>query len=91
MIYIINWERGTPSAQCAPNSMPAYPMSPITTARQSCTLVCSCQSGPYPYYDTAYGSSIEDRDGFVKVLAHQETREILGRHIIGSEASIQIH
>ena len=44
----------------------------------------------YDYYDTAYGSSIEDRDGFVKVLAHPHTREILGCHIIGSEASILI-
>ena len=44
----------------------------------------------YNYSDTAYGSSIEDRDGFVKVLAHPETREILGCHIIGAEASILI-
>ena len=44
----------------------------------------------YDYYDTAYGSSIEDRDGFVKVLAHTESGEILGCHIIGSEASILI-
>ncbi|MCH8065818.1 MAG: mycothione reductase [Chloroflexi bacterium] len=47
-------------------------------------------SSVYNYYDTAYGSSIEDRDGFVKVLAHRETREILGCHIIGSEASMLI-
>ena len=44
----------------------------------------------YDYYDTAYGSSIEDRDGFVKVLAHPDSGEILGCHIIGSEASILI-
>ncbi len=44
----------------------------------------------YDYHDTAYGSSIEDRDGFVKALAHPETREILGCHIIGSEASMLI-
>ncbi len=44
----------------------------------------------YDFYNVAYGSSIEDRDGFVKVLAHSETREILGCHIIGSEASILI-
>ena len=44
----------------------------------------------YNYYDTAYGSSIEDRDGFVKAVAHRETGEILGCHIIGSEASILI-
>ena len=44
----------------------------------------------YNYYDTAYGSSIEDKDGFVKALAHRETREILGCHIIGSEASMLI-
>lgn len=42
----------------------------------------------YRYYDTAYGSSIEDRDGFVKAMAQRETGEILGCHIIGSEASI---
>ena len=44
----------------------------------------------YNYYDTAYGSSIEDKDGFVKALAHRDTREILGCHIIGSEASMLI-
>lgn len=44
----------------------------------------------YDYRDTAYGSSIEDRDGFVKVLAHPDTGEILGCHIVGSEASILI-
>ena len=47
-------------------------------------------SSSYNYYDTAYGASIEDRDGFVKVLANRETREILGCHIIGSDASILI-
>ena len=44
----------------------------------------------YDYYNTAYGSSIEDKDGFVKVLAEPGTGEILGCHIIGSEASILI-
>lgn len=44
----------------------------------------------YDYFNTAYGRSIEDRDGFVKVLAHPETGEILGCHIIGSHASILI-
>ncbi|MCH9037558.1 MAG: dihydrolipoamide dehydrogenase, partial [Chloroflexi bacterium] len=44
----------------------------------------------YDYYNTAYGSSIEDKDGFVKVLAQTETAEILGCHIIGTDASILI-
>ncbi len=44
----------------------------------------------YNYENTAYGSSIEDKDGFVKVLAHPETREILGCHIIGAHASVLI-
>ena len=47
-------------------------------------------AGTYSYYDTAYGSSIEDRDGFVKAIAHRESGEILGCHIIGSEASMLI-
>jgi dihydrolipoamide dehydrogenase len=44
----------------------------------------------YDYHNTAYGSSIEDRDGFVKVLAERESGEILGAHIIGTDASILI-
>ena len=44
----------------------------------------------YDYYDTAYGSSIEDRDGFAKVLAHHDSDEILGCHIIGTHAAMLI-
>jgi mycothione reductase len=47
-------------------------------------------AGSYDYHDAAYGMAIEDRDGFVKALANRETGEILGCHIIGSEASILI-
>jgi mycothione reductase len=41
----------------------------------------------YDYDETAYGASIEDHDGFVKVLADPNTREILGCHILGTDAS----
>jgi dihydrolipoamide dehydrogenase len=44
----------------------------------------------YPYIRTAMGEAIEDRDGFVKLLASKEGK-ILGCHIIGSQASILIH
>ncbi len=44
----------------------------------------------YDYLNTAYGSSIEDRDRFVKVLADPGNGEILGCHIIGTDASILI-
>ena len=44
----------------------------------------------YDFKDTAYGSSIQDDDGFVKVLADPHTDEILGCHIIGTEASILV-
>jgi len=39
------------------------------------------------YTDTAYGSSIEDADGFVKVLIDPGTNELLGVHVIGTHAS----
>lgn len=39
------------------------------------------------YDSTAYGGSIEDHDGFVKVLANPESGEILGCHVIGTDAS----
>ena len=47
-------------------------------------------SATYNYYDTAYGASIEDRDGFVKVMADPESGEILGCHIIGTDAATLI-
>ncbi len=45
----------------------------------------------YDYANTGYGKAIEDEHGFVKVLVHKETKEILGCHIIGTHASILIH
>ena len=44
----------------------------------------------YKYSDTAYGASIEDKDGFVKVLADPESGQILGCHIIGTDAATLI-
>jgi mycothione reductase len=46
--------------------------------------------GRYDYDETAYGASIEDHDGFVKVLADPQSREILGCHILGTDASTLI-
>lgn len=47
--------------------------------------------GKYEYYGTGMGKTIEDKDGFVKVLVDPKTRKILGCHIIGSQASTLIH
>lgn len=44
----------------------------------------------YEYDQTAFGSSIEDHDGFVKVLVDPQTGEILGCHILGADASTLI-
>lgn len=41
----------------------------------------------YDYADTAYGSSIEDHDGFVKVIAEPGSGDLLGCHIIGTDAA----
>ena len=45
-------------------------------------------SSTYDYSD--YGTSTEDKDGFVKLLADPETEEILGCHIIGTDAATSI-
>lgn len=47
--------------------------------------------GVYDYKNTGYGKAIEDNNGFVKVLVHKKTKEILGCHIIGTHASILVH
>jgi dihydrolipoamide dehydrogenase len=47
--------------------------------------------GIYQFKSSGYGKAVEDNDGFVKVLVHPQTKEILGCHIIGTDASILIH
>lgn len=44
----------------------------------------------YAYDETAYGQSVEDHDGFVKVLADPSSGEILGCHVIGQDASVLV-
>lgn len=47
--------------------------------------------GRYNYVDTAMGSAIEDRTGFVKLLVDEHTRKIVGCHILGADATTLIH
>jgi mycothione reductase len=42
------------------------------------------------YADTAYGWARDDQYGFVKVLADPNTRQLLGAHILGYQASLLI-
>jgi len=48
------------------------------------------KKGMYEYKNTAYGHSILDMSGFVKVLLDPKTDKILGCHIMGTDASILI-
>lgn len=43
-----------------------------------------------PYGATAYGWAMEDDHGFCKVICDAETRQLLGAHILGHEASLLI-
>ena len=47
-------------------------------------------TGRANYIDTGYGLALEDHDGFVKVIADAKSREILGCHIIGSDAAVLV-
>ena len=52
---------------------------------------CRRQDIPYvshvqPYAAAAYGWAMEDTDSVAKVIAHAETRRLLGAHIIGPQA-----
>ena len=53
---------------------------------------CLEQGIPYrshvqPYSSAAYGWAMEDTESAVKVIAHSDTRRLLGAHIIGPQAS----
>jgi len=47
--------------------------------------------GRYDYIQSGMGQSLQDTDGFVKILADRKTRKILGCHILGTDASTLIH
>ena len=56
---------------------------------------CRERSLPYrshvqPFSSAAYGWAMEDTESAVKVIAHAETRRLLGAHIIGPQASTLI-
>lgn len=43
-----------------------------------------------PYATTAYGWAMEDTTSFVKLIAHAQTRKLLGAHILGPQAATLI-
>ena len=49
------------------------------------------EAGIAEYRELARGQLLGDEDGILKLLIHQETREILGVHAIGSGATELIH
>lgn len=48
-------------------------------------------AGRKKYIETAMGTALNDKEGFVKLLVDKKTRKILGCHIIGTDASTLIH
>ncbi len=42
------------------------------------------------YGDVAYGWAMEDSDGICKIIADQDTGQLLGAHILGAQASVLI-
>ncbi len=53
------------------------------TGQPYCSIV-------HPYGDAAYGWAMEDTDGFCKLIGDPRTRQVIGAHIIGHEASILV-
>ena len=45
----------------------------------------------YYYHQTAKGIALAEKHGFVKFIVDKKTKEILGCHIIGPEASVLLH
>ena len=49
------------------------------------------KSGKFPFTANSRARANHDTDGFVKILAHAETDEILGAHMIGVAVGEMIH
>jgi mycothione reductase len=58
------------------------------TERQAQAQGVPYMVGKRAYSATAYGWAIEDTASFVKLLAHADTRQVLGAHIIGPHAAL---
>ena len=60
------------------------------TERQCRQYGIPCRSHVQPFSSAAYGWAMEDTESAVKVIAHADTRRLLGAHIIGPQASTLI-
>ena len=49
------------------------------------------KKGVFQYIKSGMGIALQDKDGFVKILADPKTKKILGCHIMGTDASTLIH
>ncbi len=47
--------------------------------------------GKYNYINSGMGLALQDKEGFVKIFADKKSRNILGCHILGTDASTLIH
>ncbi|HIH13495.1 TPA: dihydrolipoyl dehydrogenase [Candidatus Woesearchaeota archaeon] len=47
--------------------------------------------GRYEYKNTGMGAAMEEKNGFVKFIVEAKTKEILGCHILGPQASTLLH
>ena len=61
-------------------------MTEREAAVEGVPFVCSTKA----YGTTAYGWAMEDTTSFVKLVAHAQTRRLLGAHILGPQASTLI-
>lgn len=77
---------GTPSAVFCDPQVASVGLTERQVKAAGIDYVCHSQ----PYAATAYGWAMEDQHGFCKVIADANTRQLLGAHIIGHEASILI-
>lgn len=76
----------------APHAVFSYPQiaSVGMTERDASEEGLPYVTATKPFGDTAYGWAMEDTTSFVKVIAHAQTRQLLGAHIIGPQASTLI-
>lgn len=84
-LQIVNYS-GAPSAVFTHPQIAAVGKTERELIAEGANYVAHSQ----PYGATAYGWAMEDDHGFCKVICDADTRQLLGAHIIGHEASLLI-
>jgi mycothione reductase len=89
--HVLHGARTKMDYHAAPHAVFSYPeIASVGMTEEKARTTHKIMVGKTRYRTVAYGEAMLERDGFAKVIIDEDTRKILGFHIIGPHAPILI-